>query len=71
MLRRYKRKRSRILRIALSALIIYFGFGMDGAVRIVVVAVGLVPIAAELFDFCLFAKLFGLPLKGKDIRNLS
>ena len=31
--------------------------------------VGLVPLAAGVFDFCIFAPLLGQPLLGKDIRS--
>ena len=33
------------------------------------VAVGLIPIAAGAFDFCLLAPLMGRPIKGQEIRN--
>jgi hypothetical protein len=31
--------------------------------------VGLVPLAAGVFDVCLFAPLFGAPLKGAEVRG--
>jgi hypothetical protein len=34
----------------------------------VLIVVGLVPLAAGLFDFCLFAPLFGLPFVGDQLR---
>ncbi len=34
----------------------------------ILVVVGLVPLAAGVFDFCLFAPLFGKPFKGGDLR---
>lgn len=36
---------------------------------IILAVVGVVPLAAGLFDFCLFAPLFGNPLSGKQIRG--
>jgi len=35
---------------------------------IVLAVVGLVPLLAGVFDVCLFAPLFGAPLKGADVR---
>lgn len=34
----------------------------------ILVIVGLVPLAAGVFDFCLFAPMFGKPFKGADLR---
>lgn len=34
----------------------------------ILVIVGLVPLAAGVFDFCLFAPVFGKPFKGADLR---
>lgn len=34
----------------------------------ILVVIGLVPLAAGVFDFCLFAPLFGKPFKGADLR---
>lgn len=33
------------------------------------IIVGLVPLAAGLFDFCVFAPLFGLPFGGDQLRE--
>jgi hypothetical protein len=30
--------------------------------------IGLVPLAAGIFDFCVLAPLFGAPFKGPEIR---
>jgi len=35
---------------------------------IIVAVVGLVPLLAGLFDFCVFAPLFGAPMSGPKIR---
>jgi hypothetical protein len=48
--------------IAVGMLVIH---GVGG---IVLAVVGLVPLVAGLFDFCVFAPLFGAPLGGKQIR---
>jgi len=36
---------------------------------IIVAVVGLVPLLAGLFDFCVFAPLFGAPMSGPKIRS--
>ncbi len=41
---------------------------LGGPVGILVAIVGLVPLLAGLFDFCVFAPLFGAPLNGPRIR---
>ena len=48
--------------IALGLLVIH---GVGG---IIVAIVGLVPLVAGLFDFCVFAPLFGAPMSGPKIR---
>jgi hypothetical protein len=42
--------------------------GLSGTVGIIVAVVGAVPLLAGLFDFCVFAPLFGAPFKGPEIR---
>jgi len=59
----------RILRAVAGAILLYVGLQiMSGVGGIIVALVGVVMIAAGLFDFCLFAPLFGNPLNGKKIR---
>jgi hypothetical protein len=48
--------------VALGLLVIH------GTGGIIVAVVGLVPLLAGLFDFCVFAPLFGAPLSGPKIR---
>jgi hypothetical protein len=48
--------------IALGSLVVQ---GVGGTILIVV---GLLPLVAGLFDFCVFAPLFGAPLSGKRVR---
>ena len=48
--------------IALGLLVIHGTWG------IVLAVVGLVPLVAGIFDFCVFAPLFGAPLSGPKIR---
>jgi len=35
----------------------------------IVAVIGLIPLAAGVFDFCLLAPLFGMAFKGEDIRR--
>ncbi|MEX0787709.1 MAG: DUF2892 domain-containing protein [Anaerolineales bacterium] len=59
----------RITRIAAGALLVAGGLiGIGGTLGTVLAAVGLVPLVAGLFDFCVFAPLFGAPLSGRKIR---
>ncbi len=59
----------RILRAVVGAVLFYVGLQlMAGVGGIVVAVLGVVMIAAGVFDFCLFAPLFGNPLSGKKIR---
>jgi Inner membrane protein YgaP-like, transmembrane domain len=51
-----------IVLIALGLLVVH---GVGG---IILMLVGLLPLVAGLFDFCVFAPLFGAPLGGKQIR---
>lgn len=41
---------------------------LQGVAGIIVAVVGLVPLVAGVFDFCVFAPLFGAPLGGPKIR---
>ncbi|HSB65670.1 MAG TPA: DUF2892 domain-containing protein [Anaerolineales bacterium] len=54
--------------IALIALGLLVVHGVGG---IILAVVGLVPLVAGLFDFCVFAPLFGAPLGGKQIRSVN
>jgi hypothetical protein len=59
----------RIARIVAGIVLIVLGFWLlQGVWRWVLVIVGLAPLAAGLFDFCLFAPLFGLPFMGEPLR---
>jgi len=51
-----------IVLVALGLLVIH---GVGGWI---VAIVGLVPLLAGLFDFCVFAPLFGAPMSGPKIR---
>ena len=60
----------RLVRVAAGLALVLWGLmGLDGISGIVVAVVGLVPLLAGLFDFCVFAPLFGAPLSGAKIRS--
>ena len=59
----------RITRVAAGIALVLWGLmGLDGGTGILVIVIGLVPLLAGLFDFCVFAPLFGAPLSGPRIR---
>ncbi len=59
----------RVLRIVAGLALIGGGlFVVSGTTGLVMAVVGLVPLLAGLLDFCVFAPLFGQPLKGARIR---
>jgi hypothetical protein len=61
----------RVLRIVVGAVLIYLGWvTIGGTIGIIVAIIGLVPLLAGLFDFCLIGRLFlGTPFKGSDVRD--
>ena len=62
----------RILRIVAGIALIAWGLmGLSGATGIIVAIVGAVPLLAGLFDFCVFAPLFGGHLSGPKNRALQ
>ena len=59
----------RIVRIVAGIALVAWGwFGLAGTTGTIVAIVGLVPLLAGIFDFCVFAPLFGAPLSGPKIR---
>ncbi len=59
----------RIARIVAGiALIVWGMIGLGGTAGLIVAVIGAVPLLAGVFDFCLFAPLFGAPLSGPKIR---
>ncbi len=59
----------RITRIIAGVVLIALGLMVIGGTwGIVLAIVGLVPLLAGLFDYCVFAPLFGYALSGKEIR---
>jgi hypothetical protein len=59
----------RILRIVAGIALIAWGLmGLGGTTGIIMAVIGAIPLLAGLFDFCVFAPLFGNPLSGSRIR---
>ena len=59
----------RITRIVAGIALIVWGLmGIQGTAGIILAVVGVVPLVAGLFDFCVFAPLFGSPMSGPKIR---
>ena len=59
----------RIIRIVAGIVLVALGLlVIHGVGGIIVAIVGLVPLIAGLFDFCVFAPLFGAPMSGPKIR---
>lgn len=57
------------LRIVAGVALIVVGlFVVEGTGGIILAVVGLVPLFAGAFDFCIFAPLLGFPFLGKAIR---
>jgi hypothetical protein len=55
--------------VAGLALILLGLWGIGGVAGWIVAIIGLVPLAAGLFDRCVFAPLFGLPFVGPRLRE--
>ena len=60
---RWVRAIAGVVLIALGLLVVKDTAGL------IVAIVGLVPLLAGVFDFCVFAPLFGAPFSGKAIRE--
>ena len=59
----------RIVRVVAGVILVAWGwYGLAGVTGIIVAIIGLVPLVAGIFDFCVFAPLFGAPLSGPKIR---
>lgn len=58
----------RIVRAAVGIVIVLIGLlAVGGTAGVIVALIGLVPVAAGVFDFCLFGALLGYPFRGKDL----
>lgn len=59
----------RLLRIVAGIALIVLGLAMvHGVGGIILAMVGLVPLVAGMFNFCVFAPLFGGPFLAKDLQ---
>lgn len=56
--------------VAGIALVVVGLLVVGGTGGIVLAVIGLVPLMAGLFDFCVFAPLFGMPFMGKQVRQM-
>jgi vacuolar-type H+-ATPase subunit I/STV1 len=59
----------RWLRAVAGIALIAIGYAMHSPGGSVIAIVGLLPLLAGAFDFCVFAPLLGAPLSGKEIRS--
>lgn len=60
----------RLLRIVAGLALILVGlFVIGGTGGVIVAIVGLVPLAAGIFNFCLFGPLFGVDLWGRSAED--
>jgi hypothetical protein len=58
----------RLLRIVAGIALIVIGLAViHGTGGIILAVIGLVPLVAGIFNFCVFAPLFGGPFLGKDV----
>lgn len=60
----------RVVRIVAGLVLIGIGLlVLQSLPGIILAVIGLVPLLAGVFDFCVFAPLFGQPFSGKSIRS--
>lgn len=60
----------RTLRGLVGVALIVIGLFMKSTVGYVIAVVGVVPLAAGMFDFCIIATFLKTPFRGRDIRSL-
>jgi hypothetical protein len=58
----------RLLRIVAGIALVIVGLMMQSTGGYILAVVGLLPLAAGVFDWCIFAPLFRMPFTGKAIR---
>ncbi len=60
----------RLIRIVAGLILIAIGLWLvQGIGGWILIIIGLVPLAAGVFDWCVFAPLFGLPFVGSRLRH--
>lgn len=57
----------RILRIAAGLVLIGVGLYVQGVLGILIAIVGVVPVLAGVFNFCLIAPFLGVPFRGRSL----
>ncbi len=57
----------RVARIVAGLILIGLGLYLQNPWGLVVAIIGLAPLAAGVFNFCLFAPLFGGPFNGRSL----
>jgi hypothetical protein len=55
----------RLLRVAIGASMVVWGFTETTSVGYVVGTIGVLPMLGGLYDFCILAPLFGGPIAGQ------
>lgn len=58
----------RLLRIVVGLALVIAGLMMQSTLGYILAVVGLLPLAAGAFDWCILAPLFRMPFSGKAIR---
>ncbi|WP_431947558.1 YgaP-like transmembrane domain [Micromonospora marina] len=69
-LRFFNSPAGRVARVALGVVLIAVGVSLGGWWWLLAL-LGLLPLAAGLFNFCTLAPLFGMPLSGRRFREAS
>ncbi|MGZ5243256.1 MAG: YgaP family membrane protein [Bacteroidia bacterium] len=59
----------RITRILAGIGLIVWGYYYDEDPNYILIVIGIVPLLAGLFDYCVFAPLFGYPFSGEKLRQ--
>lgn len=60
----------RLTRAAAGIILILFGLlVVESTAGLIIALIGIVPLAAGLFDVCVFAPLAGLPFSGEALRR--
>lgn len=59
----------RVTRIIAGIVLIAWGYFYSGGVNWLLIIIGLIPLSAGIFDFCVLAPIFGYAFTGKKIRE--
>jgi hypothetical protein len=60
----------RAIRAVAGVALIAWGFALHSTGGYVLMVVGLLPLATGVLDVCLLGPVFGVPLRGDDVRHL-